>query len=78
MHICNNQRLIISYIRKFIGIRGSTIDEILFSKKKVKIKLAKKNSSKDLMLTLSNIFYLLNSISNLIRLNFFNNAELNL
>lgn len=72
VHICNNQRLITNYTKKVIKIGGFTIDVVLLGRKKVKIRLAKKDGSKNLLLILTNIFYLPNSPSNLISLELLN------
>ena len=51
-----------------IKVGGSILDGISLSQGKVKIRLALKNGIKELILTLTNVFYLLNSSSNLISL----------
>lgn len=44
MYICNNQRLMINYIKKLIKVEKSIADRVLLSEKKIKIRVAKKNS----------------------------------
>lgn len=57
-------------------IGRSTIDRVSPGKGKIKIQLAKKDGSKSLVLTLTNIFYLSTSPSNLLSLDLLNNAEI--
>ncbi len=62
------------YTEKPRRVRGSTTDGVSPSRGKVKIQLAKKDGSEDLVLTLINIFCLPNSFSNLVSLDLLNNA----
>lgn len=64
------------YIKIFTRIREFIVDGVLLSRRKVRIRLTKKNILENLVLTLTNIFYLLNNLSNFINLSFFNNAEI--
>lgn len=64
----------VEYIEKPTRVGGSIADGILPGRGKIKIWLIKKDSSEDLMLTLTNIFYLPNSPSNLISFGLFNDA----
>lgn len=63
-------------MEKSTRLRESTADAISPVREKVKIQLTKKNSSKDLMLMLTNVFYLSNSLLNLIRLGHLNDARI--
>lgn len=74
LHVYNNQRLISKYTKKPRRVKRFIADKISFDRKKIKIRLAKKNGSKNLILTLINVFYLPNSQLNLVSLNLFNNA----
>lgn len=75
IHICNNEELGIKYTEKLIKVGRSMADKVSPNRKKVKIRLVK-NNSESLVLTLINIFYLLNSSSNLISLSLFNDAKI--
>lgn len=57
-----------------IKVGGSILDGISPSRGKVKIRLVLKDGIKELILTLTNVFYLLNSPSNLISLGLLNNV----
>lgn len=70
--ICNKQRLMTNFAKKLIRIGRFISNRVSLNRKKIKRRHGKKNSSKNLVLTLNNIFYLLNSSSNFIRLHFFN------
>ncbi len=74
MHVCNDQRLITEYIEKPTRVGGSTANGVSLGRRKVKIRLAKKDGSKSLVLTLTNVFYLPNSPSNLISLGLLNDT----
>lgn len=74
MRVCNNQRLITKYTEKLTRVRRSTTDEISPGRGKVKIWLAKKDGSEDLVLILPNIFYLPNSPLNLVSLSLLNDV----
>lgn len=75
IYICNNQRLI-EYMEKLIRVKGSIANGISPGKRKVKIWPVIKNGLKSLVLTLTNIFYLPYSPSNLISLGFLNYARI--
>ena len=62
------------YLANPTRVKSSTSDSILPRRGTVKIRLAKEDSSKELILNLQNIFYLLNSSFNLVNLGFLNNA----
>ncbi len=74
MHVCNDQRLMTEYTEKPTKVGGSTSDGVSPGKGKVKIQLAKKDGSEDLVLILTNVFYLPNSTSNLVSLGLLNDA----
>lgn len=57
-------------------VRELILDGISFDRRRVKIRLALKNSIKGLVLTLANIFYLLYSLLNLISLGLLNNVRI--
>lgn len=73
IYIYNNQKLITQYIEKSIRVKGSIANRVSLSRGKIKIYHVKKNGSKSLVLTLTNIFYLSNNSSNFIILNLLNN-----
>lgn len=56
-------------------VRGSTSNRILLDRKKVKIILAIKNKIERMKIIFSNIFYLPNSLSNLISLRLLNDSK---
>lgn len=60
----------------FIKLRGLILDNISFSKRKVKIRLILKDGIKRPVLTLTNVFYLPYSLSNFVSLGFLNNAKI--
>lgn len=64
------------FIENPTKVRGSTSDGITPGRKKVKIKLALKDGTKGLILTLTNIFYFPNSPFNLVSLGLLNNADI--
>lgn len=76
VHVSNNLRLIMDYLSNPTRVRGLTSDGILSGRRTIKIRLAKENHSKRLILNLQNIFYLPNNLSNLISLELLNNASI--
>lgn len=60
------------YIKKPMRVKGSTANGVSSGRRKIKIRLAKKNGLESLVLILINVFYLLNSLSNFVILNFLN------
>ncbi len=64
----------IDFTENPIKVGGSTSDDISPGKGKVKIRLALKDGTEGLVFTLINVFYLPNSLSNLVNLGFLNNA----
>lgn len=74
VYIYNDWRLITNYTEKPIRVGGFTADRVLLGKKKVKIRLAKKDGSEGLILTLINIFYILYSSLDLISFSLLNNV----
>ncbi len=74
VHVCNDQRLMTEYTEKPTRVGGSTADGVSPGRGKVKIRLAKKDGSEGLVLTLTNVFYLPNSPSNLVSLGLLNDA----
>lgn len=62
------------YLANFTRIGGSTLDGILPEYETVKIRLAKEDSSKELILNLQNTFYLPNRPSNLVSLGLLNDT----
>lgn len=76
VHIYNDKRLMTEYTKKPTRVGESIADRISLGRKKVKIRLAKKDSSKDLMLTVINVFYLPNSASNLVSFGLLDNTKI--
>lgn len=76
VHVCNNKRLIIDFTKNPTKFGGSISDSISPSREKVKIRLVLKDRIERLVLTLTNVFYLPNSPSNLGNLGLLNNAEI--
>lgn len=76
IYICNNLKLIIDYVVNPTRIGDSISNGILLGYKTIKIRLAKEDRSKKLTLNLQKVFYLSNSISNLVSLRFFNNTNI--
>ena len=75
IHICNNKKLIIDFTKNLTKVGESTTsDGISLSRRNVKIRLALKDKIERLVLTLTNVFYLLNSPSNLGNLGLLNNT----
>lgn len=66
VHVCNNQRLMIEYSKKSRRVGKSIADGISPIRKKIKIRLTKKDGSEGLVLTLTNVIDLANSPSNLV------------
>lgn len=63
----------IDFTKYIIKIRRLTLDNILLGKKKIKIKLIIRDKIEKLVLILTNVFYLINSSSNIVSLDFLNN-----
>lgn len=76
MHICNNKRLIIDFIKNPTKVEKLTLDNILPGKKKFIIKFLLKNKIKKLVLILTNVFYFFDSLLNVINLGLFNNMKI--
>ena len=74
VHVCNDFRLMTGYLANPTRVGGSTSDSILPGRGTVKIRLAKEDGSKGLILNLRNVFYLPNSPSNLVSLGLLNDA----
>ena len=76
MHVCNDKKLMIDFTENPTKVEGSTSDGISLGRRKVKIRLVLKDGIEGLALTLTNVFYLPNSLSNLVSLDFLNNARI--
>ena len=74
VYVCNDFRLITDYLANPTRVGGSTSDGISPGRGTVKIRLAKEDGSKGLILNLQNVFYLPNSSSNLVSLGLLNDA----
>lgn len=66
----------IEYCAYVTRIGRSTLDEILSVRGKIRLRLALKDGYKGLILNLSNVFYLPNSLYNLLNLGLFNNSNI--
>lgn len=66
----------IKFIENPTKIGKLTSDGILPNNEKIKIRLALKDRTKKLVLTLTNIFYFLHSLSNLVKLELLNNIKI--
>lgn len=66
----------IKFIENPTKIGKLTSDGILPINEKIKIRLALKDRTKKLVLTLTNIFYFLHSLSNLVKLELLNNIKI--
>lgn len=64
------------YKKKPMRVRGSTANGVSPGKRKIKIQLAKENGLESLVMILINVFYLLNSPSNFVILNFLNDIRI--
>lgn len=64
------------YMKKPIKVGGCITNGISLGRRKIKIQLTKKDGSEDLILTLTNVFYLSNSLSNLVSLDLLNDAKI--
>ena len=74
VHVCIDKRLMIDFTENSTKVGGSTSDSVSPGKGKVKIRLALKDGTEGLVLTLTNVFYLTNSPSNLVSLGLLNDA----
>lgn len=72
IYVCNDLRLMTGYLANPIKVRNSTSDGILPGHEIVKIRLTKEDGSKKLILNLWNVFYLPNSLFNLVSLGLLN------
>lgn len=72
----NNFRLMIEFTKNPTRVGELISDGISLRCRTMKIRLAKKNGSKERILTLQNVFYFSNSSSNFVNLGFLNNAEI--
>lgn len=75
-HMCNNLKLMTGYLANSTKVGGLTSNGILPERGIVKIRLAKKNGNKKLILNLQNVIYLSNSPSNLVSLRLFNDTSI--
>ena len=76
IHVCNDLRLMTDFIKKLTNVRGSTTDRVSPGCGIVWIRLALEDGQEGVILNLWNVFYLLNSPSNLISLSLLNNANI--
>lgn len=76
VHVCNNKKLMINFTKNPTKIERSTLYGISLGREKIKIRLALKNRTEGLILPLTNVFYLPNSLSNHVSLGLLNNAEI--
>lgn len=74
VHVCNDKRLMTNFMENPTKVGRSTSNGISPGRGKVKIRLALQDRTEGLVLTLTNVFYLLFSPSNLISLGLLNNA----
>lgn len=64
----------INFAERPIRVGGSTSDRVLLGQGTVRIRLALEDKTKGVILNLQNVYYLLNSLSNLISLSLLNDA----
>lgn len=76
MYVLNNKSLMINFKINPTKVGGSISNNISSNRRKFKIRLALKNGTKRLVLTLTNVFYLFYSPSNLISLGFINSVRI--
>ena len=76
VHMYNNLKFLIEYLARPTKVVGSTSDGILQGYGTVKIRLVKKDGSKKVILNFQNVFYLLNSLLNLISLGLLNDTNI--
>lgn len=76
IHIYNDKKLITNFIENSTKVKRLTSNNILPSRKMVKIKLVLKDELEKLVFMLINIFYFFYNLWNLISLGFLNNAEI--
>lgn len=74
VHICNDKKPISNFIENLTQVRGLTSNSISPGREKVKIRLVLKDGTEELVLTLTNVFYLPNSLTNLVSLGLLNDA----
>ena len=74
VHMCNNWSLMTKNCTHPTKIGGSILDGILPRKRKIRLRLALKDSSESLIFNFQNVFYLLNSPCNLLSLSLLNNS----
>lgn len=76
MHVYNNKRLMINFTENLTKVGASTSDGISSDRRKVKIRLTLRDRIEDLVLTSTNVFYLLNSLFNIFSPSFLSNIEI--
>lgn len=76
IYVCNDMRLITNFEENPTKVGGLTSDSISPGGKRIQIRLTPKNGTKGQVLTLTNVFNLSHSLSNLVSLSVLNDAEI--
>lgn len=78
MHVCNNKYLMANYVKRSKQIGKSTSERISLGWRKIQLRRAVSRDSerKEVTLTFNNVYYLLNSLSNLVSLVFLNDNKI--
>lgn len=74
VHVCNDLRTVTDFTENLTRVGGSTSDGISPGRGTVKIRLAMEDGNEGLILNLRTVFYLPNSLSNLVSLGLLNDA----
>ena len=74
VHVCNNQLLITEYRERPTKIGGSISDGVSPGRGKIRLRLALKDDSERLIPNLQNIYYVPNSLCNLVSLGLLNES----
>lgn len=76
IHIYNDQTLIIKYQERSTGVEEFIFNKTLLDRKKIRLCFALENDSKKLVFNFHYIFYLQNSLYNLVSLTYLNNSNI--
>lgn len=76
VYVYNNPKLMTNFYNKQIQIGSFIANKILPGQEKIRLCLSQKNSTKEMVLNLKDVFFLLSSLCNLISLALLNNNRI--
>lgn len=76
VYVCNNFSLMTNYYKRPTNVRGSSSEEISLRRKKIRFCLSQKNDSKSVFLNISDVYFFLHGLCNLVSFGCLNNYNI--